>query len=59
MARGLRKRALRTQGSDLWTALYMGAVRGVLVNALFDESKRPLGERAPEVVQFFLKGAGV
>jgi AcrR family transcriptional regulator len=59
MVRGLRKKALRTQGSDLWTALYMGAVRGVLVNALFDESKRPLGERAPEVVQFFLKGAGV
>lgn len=59
MTRGLRKKALRTQGSDLWTALYMGAVRGVLVNALFDESKRPLGERAPEVVQFFLKGAGV
>lgn len=58
MQRGLRKKALRAAGGDLWAALFMGALRGVLVHSLYEPSKRPLGERAPEVVAFFLHGAG-
>lgn len=59
IARGLRKRALRSQGSQLWAALFMGAVRGAMVHDLYQQAPaRPLGERAPELVRFFLEGAG-
>ena len=58
MTRGLRKKALRAAGAELWPALFMGALRGVLVHSLYEKSKRPLGERAPDVVAFFLQGAG-
>lgn len=59
MSRGLRKRALRTQGAELWPALFMGAVRGAMTHNLYEKSPpRALGERAPELVRFFLDGAG-
>jgi AcrR family transcriptional regulator len=59
MTRGLRKKALRPQGAELWPALFMGAVRGLMVHSLSDKSAaRPLGERAPDLVRFFLDGAG-
>ena len=59
MSRGLRKKALRPQGAQLWPALFMGAVRGAMVHSLYDKSPaRPLAERAPDLVRFFLDGAG-
>ncbi len=59
MTRGLRKKALRSQGAELWPALFMGAVRGAMVHSLYDKSPaRPLAERAPDLVRFFLDGAG-
>ncbi len=59
MTRGLRKKALRPQGAELWPALFMGAVRGAMVHNLYEKSPtRPLRERAPELVRFFLDGAG-
>lgn len=57
IARGLRKKALRS--GDLWPAIFMGAVKSVMVHSLNDTARaRPLGERAPELVRFFLEGAG-
>ena len=59
MTRGLRKKALRPQGAELWPALFMGAVRGAMIHSLSEKSPaRPLGERAPDLVRFFLDGAG-
>ena len=59
MVRGTKKKTLRAQGAELWPALFMGAVKGAMMHSLYDKrSASPLGSRAPEIVRFFLSGAG-
>jgi AcrR family transcriptional regulator len=55
---GIRERALRPDGRELWPAMLFGAIRGVLVHELRSPGKLALDQRVDAVVEFFLRGAG-
>ena len=57
MHRGVQKKVLRGEGALLWPALFMGCVKGALVQEIYRPSAASLVARAPELVRFFLEGA--
>jgi AcrR family transcriptional regulator len=57
MARGVAEGKLARAGSELYGALLLGMIRGVLLRSLFDLSPQPLTPTARQLVQFFLRGA--
>jgi AcrR family transcriptional regulator len=57
MERGLAEGKLASAGSELYGALLLGMIRGVLLRSLFDPSPQPLAPTARQIVQFFLRGA--
>ncbi len=57
--RGLSAKSLRPGSAALYPALLMGMLRGVLVRTLYEtEPPGSLVERAPQLVDIFLNGAG-
>lgn len=57
--RGVASEALRADMAALYPALLMGMLRGVLVRTLYEaEPPGSLVERAPQLVDIFLHGAG-
>jgi len=57
VARGVRGRALRKEGADLWGALLLGTVRALLVDELRRPGRLTVEERAARAVEYFLRGA--
>jgi AcrR family transcriptional regulator len=58
MKRGLRKRALRSRGSELHPSLFMGIVKGVFVRELYAPEPGSPERHVDTLVGFFLDGAG-
>jgi AcrR family transcriptional regulator len=58
LRRGVRQRALRAAGAELYPSLLMGVIRGVLVRDLYEKTRGPLASHAEAIVAFFLDGAG-
>ena len=56
---GRRQRAVRRNADDLYAALLVGAVRALFTHHLYAERGAPLRGRVPQLVSFFLEGAGV
>jgi AcrR family transcriptional regulator len=57
--RGLAQKALKSERSELFSAMLFGAVRASLVHELHNPGAMDFGQRADAVVDFFLHGAGV
>ena len=55
--RGVRQRALRREGRELWSALLFGTVRSLLLHELRNPGQLPLAERVSAATDFFLRGA--
>lgn len=57
VAAGVRGRALRKEGADLWGALLLGAVRALLVDELRRPGRLTVAQRADAAAGYFLRGA--
>jgi AcrR family transcriptional regulator len=57
--RGLAQKALKSERSELFSAMLFGAVRASLVHEMHNPGAMDFGARADAVVDFFLHGAGV
>ncbi|MBS2027880.1 MAG: TetR/AcrR family transcriptional regulator [Deltaproteobacteria bacterium] len=57
--RGLREKALRAEGAEIYPAMLMGMFKGFMVRRLANpELHKPLDLRVDQMTQFFLHGAG-
>jgi AcrR family transcriptional regulator len=57
--RGLAQKALKSERSELFSAMLFGAIRASLVHELHNPDAMNFAWRADAVVDFFLHGAGV
>jgi AcrR family transcriptional regulator len=58
IARGIKQRALRPEGRELYPAMLMGMIREVIAQDLEAENAGLLDERAAQVLEVFMHGAG-
>jgi AcrR family transcriptional regulator len=58
IARGIKQRALRAEGRELYPAMLMGMTRELISQDLEAQFAGSLEERAAQVVEVFLHGAG-
>jgi AcrR family transcriptional regulator len=59
IARGIKQRALRPEGRELYPAMLMGMMREVIIQDLETQHAGPPEERAAQVLDVFIHGAGV
>lgn len=55
---GVEDGVLRREGAELFPALLVGTVRGVILRSIFEHQGPPTRESARRLVEFFLDGAG-
>lgn len=55
---GVAQGAVRTEDAELYPALLIGMMRGVLAQSLVRASEAPLVDLAPAAARFFVRGAG-
>jgi hypothetical protein len=58
IARGIKQRVLRAEGRELYPAMLMGMTREVIAQDLEVQYAASLEERAAQVLDVFLHGAG-
>lgn len=55
---GVKEKTLRVAGSQLFPALLMGIVRSVATREVYTDTPSNLANRVPQLMEFFLRGAG-
>jgi AcrR family transcriptional regulator len=59
IARGIKQRALRPEGRELYPAMLMGMMREVIIQDLETQHAGPPEERVAQVLDVFIHGAGL